>query len=66
MNRTVLWWAADSGSLEVVEYLVKAGADPTIQDFAGNGPLNHAFHWGREYVYLFLLEECVYPYMTWE
>lgn len=58
---TALWYAADRGHLEVVKYLVKAGADPAIKDMAGQGPISCAASSGHDDVFQFLTEESVCP-----
>lgn len=41
-NRSLLGWAAQGGSAEVVEMLTKAGADPNVADGVGHTPLMRA------------------------
>ncbi|GMF12275.1 unnamed protein product [Phytophthora lilii] len=43
-RRTPLHWAAISGSTDVVEILLRAGADPNFQDVRGRSPL----HWAAK------------------
>jgi ankyrin repeat protein len=46
-QRTVLYSAAQSGHLEIVESLLQAGADPTIADARGISPLLCALFLGH-------------------
>jgi len=41
-GKTALSWAARRGDLEAVNLLLSHGADPTIYDLRGNGPLHSA------------------------
>ncbi|KAE8999952.1 hypothetical protein PR003_g15377 [Phytophthora rubi] len=43
-RRTPLHWAAISGSIEAVDTLLRAGADPNFQDARGRSPL----HWAAK------------------
>lgn len=47
---TALHWAADRGKLELVDFLIGAGADVNIQDYSGQTPL----HYGNFIVFLTL------------
>lgn len=55
-RRTPLHWAAVSGSLEAVDLLVAAGADPNFQDARGRSPLHWAARLNRLEVVRSLLQ----------
>eukprot|EP00903_Cladosiphon_okamuranus_P019482 g17915.t1 len=55
--RTPLALAAAAGSLEVVETLIKAGADTRAVDVDGNTPLHFAFAYANAEIGAVLLEE---------
>lgn len=62
LRRTALWWAIHRRQLGVVEYLVKAGADPALTDYEGRNMFDCACQDDEE-SYTLLLEECVYPFI---
>ena len=41
-NRTILHYACIHGDFDIVDYLLKAGADPCAQDKLGNNPMHYA------------------------
>lgn len=55
-RNTALHLAASMGSVEMVEYLLKQGADPTIKNRDGNTPI-HVAILGRKYEVLRVLAE---------
>lgn len=52
---TPLLHAASHGSLEILKYLIRAGADPTVTDNQGKNILFHAAQGDRTEISLFLL-----------
>ena len=49
-KRTALWWAAEQGYAEQVEYLLKLQANPNLSDFLKRTPLMVAVVQGGEHV----------------
>lgn len=49
-ERTALWWAAEQGCAEQVEYLLKLQANPNLSDFLKRTPLMLAVVQGGEHV----------------
>ncbi|VDM10783.1 unnamed protein product [Wuchereria bancrofti] len=45
---TALHWASDRGKLELVEFLVDAGADVNIQDYGGQTPLHYGYYFNSK------------------
>jgi ankyrin repeat protein len=41
-GRTTLMWAAASAQLEIIQMVIRAGADPTLEDAEGRSCLDHA------------------------
>lgn len=41
---TALHWASDRGNLELVDFLVRAGANVNIQDYSGQTPLHYGYY----------------------
>nr|CTP80911.1 BMA-ACBP-5 [Brugia malayi] len=58
---TALHWASDRGKLELVEFLVDAGADVNIQDYGGQTPLHYAVSCSHRSVTDFLLKNGADP-----
>ena len=46
-NRTILHYACIHGDIVVADNLLKAGADPCVQDIYGNSPMHYACMYGR-------------------
>ncbi|KAL4101499.1 hypothetical protein PRIC1_005251 [Phytophthora ramorum] len=63
-RRTPLHWAAISGSLEAVNLLLEAGADPNFQDAGGRSPLHWAARLNRTDVVRSLLQAGADPKMV--
>uniref|UniRef100_A0A915Q0P6 Acyl-CoA-binding domain-containing protein 6 n=1 Tax=Setaria digitata TaxID=48799 RepID=A0A915Q0P6_9BILA len=58
---TALHWASDRGKLELVDFLVNAGADVNIQDYSGQTPLHYAVSCSHRSVVDFLLKKGADP-----
>ncbi|KAM3722953.1 Acyl-CoA-binding domain-containing protein [Dirofilaria immitis] len=58
---TALHWASDRGRLELVDFLVSAGADVNIQDYDGQTPLHYAVSCSHRSVVGFLLKKGADP-----
>ncbi|VDK85546.1 unnamed protein product [Litomosoides sigmodontis] len=58
---TALHWASDRGKLELVKFLVDAGADVNIQDYGGQTPLHYAASCSHRSVVDFLLKKGADP-----
>ncbi|KAL4003285.1 Ankyrin repeat family protein [Acanthocheilonema viteae] len=61
---TALHWASDRGKLELVDFLVGAGADVNIQDYGGQTPLHYAVSCSHRSVVDFLLKKGADPTMA--
>jgi|SRR3990167_1207819 len=55
-GNTPLYWASSNGHLEVVKYLLRAGADPNITNNTGRTPLSWASYQG----YLKIVKELLH------
>ncbi|VDN23424.1 unnamed protein product [Gongylonema pulchrum] len=58
---TALHWAADRGKLELVDFLIGAGADVNIQDYGGQTPLHYAVSCSHRNVVELLLKKGADP-----
>uniref|UniRef100_A0A0R3RZJ2 Acyl-CoA-binding domain-containing protein 6 n=1 Tax=Elaeophora elaphi TaxID=1147741 RepID=A0A0R3RZJ2_9BILA len=45
---TALHWASDRGNLELVDFLIGAGADVNIQDYGGQTPLHYGYYFNSK------------------
>jgi len=53
-NCTPIHFAADSGQLEVIKYLLSKGAELSVKDVDGDTPLNWAVYSGHKNVAIFI------------
>lgn len=47
---TALHWASDRGKLELVDFLIRAGADINIQDYGGQTPLHYGYFYCKVFM----------------
>ena len=65
-DQTLLHYACRDGNLTLTTDLLRAGADPTVQDSQGNTPLHYACERGNIHCLYNFIEKCSNSHTLWQ